>query len=207
MDKVYEIIKILIPIIITGTVTYWVAKLNKSPIDKIAISYDRIYYPLMRIIKNYKEKDYKLILEETKKRLQKYDKYASRTTITACKLLEENINNKNARNYYYLLTDDISKYNRNFRRRLGYPEPLLFNIFKYLSTYKKWLLVLTFGILFFIFSIYVFGILGNMFPIIAIISLYFAVFSGIITIISLIVIAIYKIKYAFPNIIKRNKTI
>lgn len=204
MNRIYEIIKIIIPVVITGFVTYWVTKYNRCPIDKIAISYNRIYYPLLQVIKSSEGKNYKLILEETKKRLQKYNKYASRTTIAACKLLEDNIDSKNAKNCLRLLEDDIYKYNSKFRRMLGYPEPMFIFMYKYLSSYNKALFTFYVSISICVLAIYAYGIL-EAFPAFTKILLYIIIIGFIILCISVYMIIYYNIKYTLQKLIKPKK--
>lgn len=199
MNRIYEIIKIIIPAVITGFLTYWATKYNRCPTDKIAISYNRIYYPLLQIINNSEDKNFKLILEETKKRLQKYNKYASRTTVVACKLLEDNINSKNAKNCLRLLEDDIYKYNSKFRRMIGYPEPIFISIYKYLSNYNKALYVFYISLIICVSSIYAYGIL-KVFPTITNILIYIILIGFIILFGSVCILACYIIKYTFQKL-------
>lgn len=204
MEGIYEIIKVIIPVIITGFVTYWVTKYNRCPTDKIEVAYNRIYYPLMKVIKNSEGKNNELILEETKKRLQKYNKYASRTTIAACKLLEDNIDSKNAKNCLRLLEDDIYKYNSKFRRMLGYPEPMFIFMYKYLSSYNKALFTFYISLSICVSAIYVYGIL-EAFPAITKVLLYIIIIGIFILCISVCMIIFYNIKYTLQKLIKPKK--
>lgn len=204
MGNLLELIKIILPAIVTGIVTYVVAKYNKFPNDKIEISYNRIYYPLIKLIKSSQNKNYERILKETKFRLQKYDKYASRTTMAACKLLEENIDSKNVKTFYNLLSDDIYKYNTRFRRRLGYPEPILISTLKYMSGYNKWLCVSYLSLLVLLVSLYIFSFLGT-YVIVGEMTAFFAISSIGVLIISGCVILLYKVKYAITRIVNRIK--
>lgn len=204
MEGIYEIIKVIIPVIITGFVTYWVTKYNRCPTDKIEIAYNRIYYPLLQVIKNSEGKNHERILGETKKRLQKYNKYASRTTIAACKLLEDNIDSKNAKNCLRLLEDDIYKYNSKFRRLLGYPEPMFIFMYKYLSSYNKALFTFYISLIICVSAIYVYGIL-EAFPAITKVILYVVIIGIILLCISVCMIAYYNIKYTLQKLIKPRK--
>lgn len=180
MNTIYlDIMKVVIPALITGTITYWVTKYNKRPTDKIAISYNKIYHPLFQLIRNSKELEYIIILEETKKRLNKYDKFASRTTVAAYKLLEENIDNKYRKRYFHLLEDDIYKYNTKFRRMLGYPEPPAILIFKYLTFYNQVQFILSISIIAFVFAAYMFGVFST-YHIVAQIAFIIFVIAGFI---------------------------
>lgn len=198
MNNLFEILKVIIPAIITGFVTYWATKYNKRPIDKIKISYDRIYYPLFRIIKNSEDLEYRKILEETKIRLQKYNKYASRTTMAACKLLETNIDDKNVKNYFQLLEDDIYKYNSKFRRILGYPEPPAIFVFKYLSRYNKAVFVLGLSLLTFVSCIYLYGFLWVL-PGVGKVIINVAIAGFLLVLASGFIVLCYKLKYAIQR--------
>lgn len=178
MNQFFEIVKIILPVIVSGVSTYVVTKNNNRPTDKIEIAYNRIYHPLVLQMERFKdEDDYENLVNEVKKILVKYKKYASKTTIKACILLEENLDNKkNARHFYQLLEDDIYKYNSQFRRKLGYPEPFLFSIFKYLSLQKKAELLFYLCIFVTMVSIYGFGVFISI-PLISIIFFYFFIIS------------------------------
>lgn len=189
---IYEIIKIIIPAMITGFATYWVTKYNRYPTDKIEIAYNRIYYPLLKLIKKPEDIwEYKKITEEVQRRLRKYDKYASKTTIKACQVLEENINNKSVKYYFQLLVDDIYKYNSKFRRKLGYPEPYSIFIFKYLSVYNKAQVIMLFSAAISLICINLFGIFF-MFTKITYVVLIILTASFVIFIISTSFLILYK---------------
>lgn len=61
------------------------------------------------------------------------------------------MNTKYLKKYYNLLYDDLCRHNRKYRLRLGYPEPILFNIVKYQTGKIK----LSFFTLVFALSLYV----------------------------------------------------
>lgn len=53
MEKFMEIINTILPALITGVFTFIVTKYNYNknvPLDKMEISYNRIYYPIYKII-------------------------------------------------------------------------------------------------------------------------------------------------------------
>ena len=58
MESFIEILKIILPALITGIFTFIVTKYNYNknvPLDNMKIAYNRIYYPLYKIINNNKE--------------------------------------------------------------------------------------------------------------------------------------------------------
>lgn len=55
MEKIFDIIKIILPSIITGIFTFLITRYNYNkniPLDKLEIAYNRVYYPLFRLIKD-----------------------------------------------------------------------------------------------------------------------------------------------------------
>ena len=107
--------------IITGIFTFLITKYTyhrNIPLDKLEISYDRIYYPIYRLIRN--NKDVLQIVEKSELYLLKYNKYADRSTLRALEFLKENLTDKDAYNAY---KSNIFEMNRSLRRRLGYLEP------------------------------------------------------------------------------------
>ena len=53
MEIILNLFKVILPAITTGLFTFFITKYTYNrnrPIDKIEIAYDRIYYPLFRII-------------------------------------------------------------------------------------------------------------------------------------------------------------
>ena len=53
MESLMEILKIILPPLVTGTITFIITKYtyNKNrPLDKLEITYNRVYYPIYRLI-------------------------------------------------------------------------------------------------------------------------------------------------------------
>ncbi|MBR4983480.1 MAG: hypothetical protein IKY94_13075 [Lachnospiraceae bacterium] len=124
MDDFFQIIAQndgIIATIITGIFTFFITKYTyhkNAPLDKLEISYDRIYYPIYRLIRS--NKNVLEIVEKSELYLLKYNKYADRSTIKSFEFLKENMTDKDAYNAY---TSNIFEMNRNLRQRLGYLEP------------------------------------------------------------------------------------
>lgn len=152
LDKVVEsfattIIPQIILITLTGIITNILTKyFNKQPNDKLEITYNRIYYPLYRIIvENQNKKDYEIdyikVRDELKKKMQCYNKYLDRTTIKAYEQFDEAINSKNKiriKNVYKnIVSENIITYNNRLRKILGYLELNFFQVYKYSSTKSK----------------------------------------------------------------------
>ena len=111
----------LVSAIIAAIGTFLITKYTYDknvPLDKLEISYNRIYYPIYRLIRD--NKDVMQIIEMSKMYLLKYDKYVDRSTLKAFRLLKDNPENIDA---YSAYTSNISEMNRKLRCRLGYLEP------------------------------------------------------------------------------------
>lgn len=194
-DFIFELISVIITALITGIATYLITAFNKCPIDKIEIAYNRIYHPIWKNIKLRENfGDYNAMIAETKGRLLKYEKYASRTTVAAFKLLEENLNSDRRQYYVELFEEDIYKYHCKFRRKLGYPEPYWPALFKYLSFQSKCQVIGLFSLGFTILPIYL-GVILYQFPNVVLNLLKLAISFGFISFVSGVLMLISKYKY------------
>lgn len=152
LDKVVEsfittIIPQIILITLTGIITNILTKhFNKQPNDKLEITYNRIYYPLYRIIvenqnKKADEIDYIKVRDELKKKIQYYNKYLDRTTMKAYEQFDQAINSKNKvrikNTYKNIVSENIITYNNKLRKILGYLEPNFFQVYKYSSAKSR----------------------------------------------------------------------
>lgn len=136
-ETIFEIFKNILPVIIAGLFSFFVAKYtyNKNtPLEKMEFAYNRVYYPLYRYIRNNNnQKD--IDMEKTKKALKiyfdKYDKYIDFSTIKTFKRLCECNTKAEEKSAYQKFTDNIYNMNSYLRKRLGYLEPNIFQLFKY----------------------------------------------------------------------------
>lgn len=141
MGTIYEILKVILPAIVTGIFTFLITKYtyNKNrPLDKIEIAYNRIYYPLYRILSDKNiDNDIDRFIDQSKIYFIKYDKYIDISTKRLFQLLCE-CNKKTEKNSIYINLKN-SIYNRNsyLRRRLGYLEPNLVQVYKYSTPSEK----------------------------------------------------------------------
>lgn len=106
----------LVSALIAALGTFLITKYTYNrniPLDKLEISYNRIYYPIQRLIRD--NNDILQIIEKSEIYLLKYDKFVDRSTIKAFRMLKENAENMDAYNAY---TSNISEMNRKLRRRL-----------------------------------------------------------------------------------------
>lgn len=188
MELLFEILKTILPAIIAGFSTFLITKYtyNKNiPLDKLEISYNRIYYPLYKLICNENNKDnIDLIITETKLRFKKYQKYVDISTLRIFNSLcnSKTISKKKAD--YQIFIDNIYNRNAYLRRRLGYLEPNLLQLYRYSSSSEKstFRMVLEFGIT------YIFMFLGSIFADnLQIIILSLSIVSGLCFIVEAIV--------------------
>lgn len=156
-----NLIKTIIPQLIIIFATNIITRyFQKQPNEKLEISYNRIYYPLFKIIMNNKGKkddeiDYIKVRDELKLRLDKYHKYADRTTINAFNQFDLSIKNNHQKQtiriYKNIIYDNIVGENCKLRKILGYPEPSIFKNYIYLSNKNK--LYFNYAIIMIVFSI------------------------------------------------------
>lgn len=132
--------KIILPALITGISTFIVTKYNYNknvPLDKMEISYNRIYYPIYQIIhKKDIIKNLDTTIEQIKSYLDRYNKYADISTLKAFNSLCENKDKYSYNNF----TNNICNKNTYLRRRLGYLEPNIFQIYTYSNKNEKFVI-------------------------------------------------------------------
>ena len=55
MNTIFEIANVILPVIISGIFTFIITRYTYSkntPLDKLEVAYNRIYYPIYRILSN-----------------------------------------------------------------------------------------------------------------------------------------------------------
>lgn len=135
MIKFIEILKIALPSCITGMITFFITKYNfhqNTPLDKYEFAYNRIYYPIYRLLMN--NTPIQELVIKSRQHLVKYNKYADRTTLIAFLYLEKYPYQKKAQNNF---NDNIVHINSKLRHRLGYLEPNILNMYTYSSPTEK----------------------------------------------------------------------
>lgn len=134
-----EILKIILPAIVTGMFTFFVTKYNYNrnvPLDKMETAYNEIYYPIYKLLneqKIFNNVNVEEIILITSKILNKHGDYADRSTLNAFRLLND-LKNKEV---YENFRNNILKKYLYLRRRLGYLEPNIFQIYIYSSKTEK----------------------------------------------------------------------
>lgn len=154
-----KIIKILLSIdvsiyvvLITGFTTFLITRYSenrKAPLDKMEISYNRVYYPLYKIVRGKECKDinHEELCKLSERIFLKYDKYISQATrITYQRYVESQNKNEQIKTTYVNYANNILKYNAYFRRKLGYPQAGVFEMYKYFSKTEKLIVRFTFNI-------------------------------------------------------------
>ena len=147
MEIILNLFKVILPAITTGLFTFFITKYTYNrnrPIDKIEIAYDRIYYPLFRIISDEcNNNDINNVISKIKPYIKKYDKYIDSSTKKLFESLYKCNKETEKKSIYMRFKDNI--YNRNLylRRRLGYLEPGFIQAYKYSSPYAKALFRIT----------------------------------------------------------------
>lgn len=150
METIFEILKVILPAIITSLFTFFITKYtynNNRPLDKMEIAYNRIYFPIYKIIsdKNMSD-DIDEVIKRSKSYFTKYDKYIDVST----KRIFENLCNCNKvakrKSIYQNFKDNIYNRNSYLRRRLGYLEPNFLQLYKYAPPVSKSLFRITIGL-------------------------------------------------------------
>lgn len=162
MDKILEVVTSFAPVfsaIITGIITFLITKYTyhrNRPLDKLEIAYNRIYYPVYRLLKSCESYNADII-NDCGFYLEKYHKYVDNSTFIAYKTLKENPN----KNSYANFAENIKSRNSYLRIRLGYLESNLLMIFKYIPSKDKFVIMLCFEAMFMYSSLMLYGIVVN----------------------------------------------
>lgn len=133
MEIVFEILKVALPAITTGLFTFIITKYtyNKNrPLDKLEIAYNRIYYPIYKIVSD-KNINIDIAINKINIYLLKYNKYVDISTKRIFKSLCECKKETKKKSIYKKFKDNIFNKNSYIRRRLGYLEPSLIELYKY----------------------------------------------------------------------------
>lgn len=129
---VIELIKLAFPTVL-GFVLSWILNNRQKPNENLEIAYNRVYYPLYRLIQNNKPDDnidYNEIAKNIASKIIRYEKYFNPTTLKVYKQFEKAIeDNYNVKNIYILLKENIYSQNTYLRRVLGYLTPNIFQTY------------------------------------------------------------------------------
>lgn len=201
METFIEIIKVILPSIIAAISTFVITKYkyNKNvPLDKMEIAYNRIYYPIYKILNAEKNNSNNIehVIMKITPYLMKYNKYVDSATLKAFRLLKKFKDDSAFENF----RNNIYNKNSFLRRRLGYLEPNLFQIYTYSSKNEK----STLRILIEFVIIYIAFMIGSLTKnAIQIICAYFVIIFAIISIVELFVLLIRWLSKRRERIIKK----
>lgn len=141
METIFEILKVILPAIIAGLFTFLITKYtyNKNrPLDKLEIAYNRVYYPIYRIISDKNtNNDIDNVINKIKTYFIKYDKYIDTSTKKLFELLCECKQEAKKKSIYQSFKDNICKKNSYLRNRLGYLESNFAQLYKYSTPSAK----------------------------------------------------------------------
>lgn len=132
MDIFIEIVKIIIPVILTGIITFLITRYTyriNIPLDKLEKAYNKVYYPIYCLFYFDKSKEYstKFIIKKCKQYLEKYRKYVDKSTLMAFEILMKSYNELEFdKSSYENFKINISNMNYRLRKRLGYLVPNIF---------------------------------------------------------------------------------
>lgn len=130
-----EIFKMIIPVILSCMATLIITNYSfrkNRPLENYKIAYDRVYYPIYRIIKDTNT-CMEVKIEKIDNYINKYEKYIDRSTIKSFKYLKK-IPDKTS---YQNFCNNIDKLCSILRINLGYLEPSNFRMYKYSPTGDK----------------------------------------------------------------------
>lgn len=145
--NLFETLKVILPAITAGLFTFFITKYtyNKNrPLDKLEIAYNRIYYPIYKMIS-----DDNLCMDEIINKcntyILKYNKYVDISTKKIFELLYTCTKKAKKKSIYKNFKDNIYNRNSYLRRRLGYLEPNFAQLYKYAEPGLKLLFRITIG--------------------------------------------------------------
>lgn len=131
MNSIFEMAKVILPVLITNIFTFIITKYTynrNTPLDKLEIAYNRIYYPICRIIHN--ENDMQKNMNQIEVYLYKYNKYVDNSTMRLFKLFQKCKKVARKRSIYIQFKDNVYNRHSYLRRRLGYLEPNFAQLYK-----------------------------------------------------------------------------
>ncbi len=143
METIIELCKEIVPILLTGVITFFITKYthNRSaPLDKMEIAYRRIYYPLYRMLrgKKYSEINQEELRTKMDKLLVKYDKYVSQSTRLTYEDYVKCVDAKKvSKKHLEKFQSNIVEYNSKLRYILGYPQSSMWEVYIYLNKRNK----------------------------------------------------------------------
>lgn len=139
MEILLEMLNSIAPAVITSLFTFLITKYTYTrdmPLEKLEISYNRIYYPLYYCMFE-ENKDMESIINESDFRFKKYRKYVDRSTLSAFNSLCKTNTQAKKKVAYQNFSNNIFNKGIYLRRRLGYLDPNIIHMYRYLPVEDK----------------------------------------------------------------------
>jgi len=143
VEKILDVCKEVIPILLTGVITFLVTRYTQNrsvPLDKMEMSYNRIYYPLYKMLRNkkYKEINQSELRKKMDDILKKYDKYISQSTRNVYyDYIKNQDTDRPNKACFQNFQNNIMLYNSKLRYYLGYPQAPLWEMYWYIDKRSK----------------------------------------------------------------------
>lgn len=135
LNVLMDILPVVLSALLTGLFTFWVTiyKYNKNiPLDKLEVAYNRIYYPVIRVISDEKTgNDIDYVIKRIKPYFDKYGKYVNNSTMDLFYSLCNKETPTEKKYSYRSFVANINDQNKYLRKRLGYLNSTQFQSFKY----------------------------------------------------------------------------
>lgn len=164
MADVEKLLFEILPVVLTGIITFFVTRYTMSwnvPLDNMKISYNRVYYPLYKKIRDvkYENVDHNELQNLMDNILLKYDKYISTSTMRTYKNYRKASNREksiSAKSEFNQFCENIISYNTKLRGKLGYVRAGYYDVYKSLPKIeRKWLcLSMAVGLLYIVLMLF-----------------------------------------------------
>lgn len=159
-EKFMDFFITLAPTLLTSVTAFLIGRYNNfqnRPLDKMELAYNRVYYPVYRIMRE-DSIEISTVIEKTKKYFCKYEKYIDRSTTMIYKQLCECTAMEEQERIYSSFCDNIHDNCIYLRKKLGYLQPGYFRIYQYLPIKTKTLIriVFEFTVCYFCACVYAF---------------------------------------------------
>lgn len=145
-EKFMDFFITLAPTLLTSVTAFLMGRYNNfqnRPLDKMELAYNRVYYPVYRIMRE-DSIEISTVIEKTKKYFCKYEKYIDRSTTMIYKQLCECTAMEEQERIYSSFCDNIHDNCIYLRKKLGYLQPGYFRIYQYLPIKTKTLIRIVF---------------------------------------------------------------
>lgn len=141
MDTFFKIINLVLPAIVGGLFSFFITKYTYNrniPLEKMEIAYNRVYYPLQRLLLNSENgNDINCFIEKSKTYFKRYEKYINPSTQRLYENLCSQKSPREKESIYKQIKDNVRNYSAFLRKRLGYLEPNILESYKYADNPTK----------------------------------------------------------------------